>query len=294
MRVSCTIVLAVFTVAFATAAKATSDRLSGQFAYATHSGDIWVVKADGSSKRQLTHSGGGFDFKPTWSPDGKEIAFATTRGKPPLAGDTSIFVINVDGTHARQLTLPSRFRFGGSEPAWAPDGKWIAFASAHGLALISPMSGQVKLLNLRGDAPAWSPNSTQIIYTAAVAGGAQSNPALYMVSLRGGKPRQLTKNHAFNFPGPFSPDGKKIAYLVQDRNGAGHTYLMNSDGSQTKQVTQGAGTQFTSDWLANGQLLVGISKPRQRTPSWYLMAPDGTHLKALPQLAGATVAAWHR
>jgi dipeptidyl aminopeptidase/acylaminoacyl peptidase len=49
---------------------------------------IWVMKADGSGRRQLTRPGAGNDFDPSWSPDGKRIVFRTSRGryKPDPAG----------------------------------------------------------------------------------------------------------------------------------------------------------------------------------------------------------------
>ena len=42
---------------------------------------IWVMKADGSGRRQLTRPGAGNDFDPSWSPEGKRIVFRTSRGR---------------------------------------------------------------------------------------------------------------------------------------------------------------------------------------------------------------------
>src|SRR5207253_1121130 len=62
------------------------------------------------------------DASPQWSPDGRRIAFLSTRrGKP------QIFLIPVDGGEARPLTaLPQGV---GSGPAWSPDGQRIAFSA---------------------------------------------------------------------------------------------------------------------------------------------------------------------
>jgi dipeptidyl aminopeptidase/acylaminoacyl peptidase len=43
---------------------------------------IWVMKADGSGRRQLTRPGAGNDFDPSWSPDGKRIVFRPGRSGP--------------------------------------------------------------------------------------------------------------------------------------------------------------------------------------------------------------------
>jgi Tol biopolymer transport system component len=273
--------------------KIEAQRLVGKFAYATHKGDIWVVNADGSDRRQVTHSGAGFDFKPTWSPDGEQIAFQTTRGAPPPSGETNIFVINVGGSGERQLTKPSNSRYGGSSPDWSPDGQRIAFGSPRGLALIGPSGGPVTLVGVPGDAPSWSPDSSKIAYVASTGIDQPPNQDVYIVSPSGSKPRRLTREPGLDFPGPWSPDGKRLAYFVQER-GSGHTIIANSDGSHAAQVTRGVGTQFPSDWIDGGGLVVGISKPRERTPTWYLMRPDGSQLRLLPQLKAAIVVAWHR
>jgi dipeptidyl aminopeptidase/acylaminoacyl peptidase len=293
------LVLTMFLVATAGIARPTDSAgigahpLAGKFAYATHKGDIWIVNADGSDNRQLTRSGAGFDFKPTWSPDGKQLAFQTTRGARPPSGETNIFVINADGSGARQLTTPSNFRYGGSSPDWSPDGTRIAFGSPRGLALIDPSGGPVTLVGVPGDAPSWSPDSSKIAYIAPTGTDQPTNQDVYIVSPSGSKLRRLTREPGLEFPGPWSPDGKRLAYFVQVR-GSGHTIIVNSDGSHAAQVTRGVGTQFPSDWIDDGRLVVGISKPRERLPTWYLMRPDGSQLRLLLQLKAAIVVAWHR
>ena len=256
---------------------------AGRFAYSTRAGDIWVVDADGSHRRQLTHSGGGFDFGPTWSPDGQRIAFQTTRGTRPPAGETNIFVVDVRTGRERQLTVPTRFRYGGSSPDWSPDGKLIAFASPHGLALVSPAGGPVRLLGFAGEGPVWSPDGTRLAYAAG--------HDLYVAARDGSHARRLTRDPGDEFPGAWSPAGTKLAYF-RGANGAGHTWVIGADGSGARQVTNGPGTQFAAGWLGNGRLLVGISKPGRRTPSWYLVRANGSDPQPLPQLAGAIDAAW--
>jgi TolB protein len=59
-----------------------------------------------------------------WSPDGRQIAFASERD-----GGWEVYVMDADGSNQRQLTKDNVFSF---LPAWSPDGTRIAFISARG------------------------------------------------------------------------------------------------------------------------------------------------------------------
>jgi Tol biopolymer transport system component len=261
----------------------------GTIAYSTRTGDIWVMQADGSHRRQLTHSGAGFDFKPTWSPDGKRLAFQTTRGRRPLLGETNVFVINADGGHERQLTTPARFRFGGTSPAWSPDGKWIAFGSGHGLTLSSPDGKRSSLLGVAGDCPSWSPDSKRVAYCAATQNAGASNQDVFDTPIVHPHARRLASGPGDQFPGPWSPDGTRLAIYSAGRS-AGHVWQVELPSTARRQLTNEPGTQGPSAWLADGRLLVAASKPGGAA-SWYLIS--GSVWQPLPQLAGALSVAWH-
>lgn len=83
---------------------------------------IWIVPADGSAEpRQLTHHDKG-ESSPKWSPDGKTIAFLSSRG-----GSQQIWLLPfASGGEARQLTSLSTEA---DNPLWSPDGQSIAFTS---------------------------------------------------------------------------------------------------------------------------------------------------------------------
>jgi Tol biopolymer transport system component len=78
---------------------------------------IWVMDRDGSNMKRLAEHG----LAATWSPDDKQIAFASNRD-----GKFQIYAINADGANLRRLT---NNKAEDSSPAWAPDGAAIAFVS---------------------------------------------------------------------------------------------------------------------------------------------------------------------
>jgi dipeptidyl aminopeptidase/acylaminoacyl peptidase len=84
--------------------------------------DIWVMNADGTDRRNLTHADGSFD--PTWSPDGTRIAYER---------NFTIWVIDADGTDDHQISPAGAFDH---DPAWSPDGQGLPrLPPGHPLAL---------------------------------------------------------------------------------------------------------------------------------------------------------------
>lgn len=92
--------------------------------------DIWVMNADGSNQRQVTHLAGA-SFAPYIMPDGKRIIFATNF-KQPDSRNFDLYIVNLDGTGLEQVTTSPEFD---AFPMFSPDGKQLVFASnRHGTA----------------------------------------------------------------------------------------------------------------------------------------------------------------
>jgi Tol biopolymer transport system component len=131
----------------------TSDR-SGQ-------DEIYVMSPDGMNVRQLTYDPV-FYHEPAWSPDGAALVFV--RSSVPCdyyyyQCNFSIYVMGADGSGIRQLTPPNNFD---DEPAWSPDGRWIAFSTAvcnpgctRALAIVRADGSDRDVLVLDAMEPAW-------------------------------------------------------------------------------------------------------------------------------------------
>src|SRR5256885_16310459 len=81
--------------------------------------EVFVAEGDGSNARNLTNNPF-FDGWPTWSPDGKRIAFASNR----RGHGYQIFTMNADGTNVR---LVANTEGRATAPRWSPDGQFLYF-----------------------------------------------------------------------------------------------------------------------------------------------------------------------
>ncbi len=86
--------------------------------------EIWVMDADGSNKRQVTHNGKA-NFGPYFFPDGKRIIFASNMDDPK-GRNFDLYSIKVDGTGQERITFNETFD---GFPMFSRDGKKLVFAS---------------------------------------------------------------------------------------------------------------------------------------------------------------------
>ena len=125
-------------------------------------GAIYVRDVGAPSPAKLLKTGTeGRDSFPTWSPDGRRIAFATKSND----GRWSVSTIMIDGSNRRTIAR-------GGSPAWSPDGRLIAYRGRCGrIRLITPDGRRVLTRHAgRGScgeigvagAPVWSPDGKQI------------------------------------------------------------------------------------------------------------------------------------
>jgi Tol biopolymer transport system component len=274
----------------ATTSPSPAGNLPGLIAYSTGDGDIWVMGADGSNRRRVTRTRDpDLDFDPSLSPDGRRVVFRTTRGHyapdPTGTGVQGIMVADVAGSREREIQPPR----GGLFPDWSPDGHRIALSTlrADGTETILTMHPDGTHVHdtgvVGGECAEWSPDSTRIAYCHH---GGDGDFDVWVMNADGRHQQRLTSGGGRDYPGAWSPDGRRLAFGSQ-RDGSFDVWVMNADGSGQQQLTHAPDGESPVAWLPDGRIVYASFHGEEPLPRWYLMNPDGTGERSLPQLQGA-------
>ena len=243
--------------------------------------DVWVQPLEGEEARQLTSGDYWYLEGLAWTSDGEEIVFAVgsgiaaqgvyrvrlAGGEPqPLVGvgqgaaypsivgsrmvyaQITTFPSDIWRMPGREVSLPDRVpsrliassRFDGN-PAYSPDGRKIAFASARGGTLniwVAAADGShpVQLTRFEGETGSarWSPDGRWLVVDSLESG----NYDLFVVDAGGGIPRQLTRDPSDDIRGVFSADGEWV-YFGSHRGGTWRIWKIPAEGGDAVQVTRG-------------------------------------------------------
>jgi len=244
--------------------------LRGRIAY-THGGDVWVASADGSHPRRLTHRRGP-EFDPSWSPDGRRIAYRDSRRG--INRNDEIYVMDADGHNARNLTQTPYNEW---SPSWSPAGGLIAFYSGE-LFAMRPEGGRARqLTDVEGEYPAWSPDGRRIAFMSAPpdARGGDPDYDVVVVDADGSHARRLT-----DWPGEdgwpaWSPDGRRIAFTsTHGAEGRFRVWVMAADGSGKRLLARGSFPVWSPDGAA-----IMFSDDHDHL---IVVRPDGSGRRELP------------
>jgi len=217
------------------------------------------------------------DFDPSWSPDGKQIAFVSTRDD-----GSSIYFMNADGTGVVLLTKDLR---NSRSPAWSPISTQIAFVFSDSIQsdiyLIDTDGKNLKRITNNSqwnDYPSWSPDGKKITFVSAVWDKNQKkflDSDIYTMNVDGTSLRKLTTSSANDYYPAWSPDGKKIAF-TSDRMGDDDIFVMNADGSKVQQLTLNSPSdEGMPSWSPDGKFITFYSNRDNHNMELYFMDASG-------------------
>jgi Tol biopolymer transport system component len=201
--------------------------------------DIYSAELDGSHPSRLTFDRHADNF-PVYSPDGREIVFASTRPNLKVFEHNDrvydIHRMNADGTGIKNVTNNPR------RNDIEPDiyGTEIVFSSTdvdHFNFDICKIDESGEITNLTNNPyhdlnPKFSPDGSQILFSSSRNG----NREIYVMDADGSNPINLTNNSGFDKDPSWSPDGNKIAF-ASNRDEGFEIYIMNNDGSDVTRLT---------------------------------------------------------
>lgn len=196
-----------------------------------------------TGKRATLVSMPGLNITPAFSPDGTELAFASSS-----EGNAELYKLNVRTKTLTRLTVNNG---GDLSPAWAPSGRELAFVSDRGgspqIYLMNADGSNVRRLTFEGDhnaAPAWSPRGNWI---AHVCRGQDRQYKLCLISPDGQKRIQITSGQGVDDSPSWSPDGRHLVFS-STAEGKSHIYMINNDGTDLERLTSGGAHHSAPAW----------------------------------------------
>jgi len=243
--------------------------------------DIWVASVDGTGLRRLTSSPQA-DFNPRWSPDGKTIAFISTRG-----GSAQVWAIDISGGEAHAVT---NFGPGASGVIWSPTGKQLAFTAS-----VFPDCPDEDCNKKKNDEQEQSKVQARMYHELLIrhwnawSDGRRSH--LFIMDTPGGKPLDLTPGDYDTPPialggdqdYAISPDGAEVCFVrnidPEFRKALGTNnalFLVPARGGEITRLTTNKANDVSPLYSPDGRFLAykAMARPGFEADKYTLMVYD--------------------
>jgi TolB protein len=214
---------------------------------------VRVVTAGGAGQARRITAGWVFPDHPAVSPNGQQVAYDIVKGE--------IWLVRSDGTGRRRLTMD------GSEPAWSPDGRQLAFAREDGIYVVSADgSGEKRVVRTEGHtaSPSWSPDGRRIAFI--------QDFDLWVVGADGSDARHMSLGRDADGVA-WSPNGRELA-LVRRAD----IQLIDADGRVMSQLTRNSVSESDPAWTPDGRSVAFTSEPDTEI---FVTDPAGRHRRQL-------------
>ncbi len=238
--------------------------------------DLFLLRADGTGAVNLTNSPGVNEGSPTWSPDGRRIAYIRwNQNSIPYMYE--LWVMDADGTRPRRVT-PSTAGDPTRDPAWSPDGRRIVYVQGLDLHIVgADGSNRTRVATgLHGIAsPSWSPDGTRIAFDA----GDNSDWSTYTVRPDGSGLTLVGTDTAHEAHPAWSPDGSRIAFTRSTFERAPWTiWTVDPDGRSPVQLTSSADqrSHVTPSWSADGRWMGYVATDGNGGAEGLIVRVDGS------------------
>jgi len=264
----------------------------GELHYRTYrnTADVYVMAIDASGSpagppSRISRTELGSHVAPAWSPDGRRIAYYTTR-PPTSTGAAPLKTLTIQELQSgSSRTIPARLGFlGGYTPRWAPDGRdvivWGSDSGADdrmGYYRVDLQTGQTTLVVLTGPGVVanaqWSRDGRSLFYTDHGRGIVNRDLASGKEAIAVTFPRGA---HAGRFLG--SPDGRSIAFVKTTQRGKSWTNTLNvqtRSGVRRLMTTTAPEMLALHAWTADGGLLFTRGGDNRPHPMWHVPATGG-------------------
>jgi Tol biopolymer transport system component len=284
--VSLAATVAAVAAAFAGASQSTYPGGRGRLAFAVNRAnvDIYSVLPNGGGVQRLTTERA-FDACPSWSRDGKTIAYCSD-----ASGAFEIWTMRADGSGKhRETNLDSNATF----PDLSSDGTKIVFsdcARTCRLMVVDRATGKESVLvddKAADDTdPVWSPNGRLIAFLRAPKGRSLRGAQIYIARADGSRVRQVTKDRLPK--GPFGPDWRPDGAVLAYASG-GDIWTADLRG-RTRRVTSDKASEFAPAWSPDGSQIAYIRRTAAVRQIYAVRANGSGPRPAAPAVRGAHLA----
>ena len=214
---------------------------------------IYALNSSTGERLRLTETSSN-ERTPKWSPDGRQIVFASDRD-----GNREIYVMSINGDRLVNLTQHPAPDW---QPAWSPDGTRIAFSSYRDsnweVYVINADGTNLVRLTQHQDSdfsPTWSPDGSRLLFASRRQGDAD----LFVIDLDTLELVQLTHSEMDEYDPAWSPDGQWIAFVTQIGQQS-DIFVMRADGSGAVNLTNSSyANDFQPVWTRYAEELIFVS-----------------------------------